>query len=119
MLFSNLGKKNIKRNIIKLLTVHNDWNFIGLEPKDKNGQPTPPTNADFVIRAYGGKCGEIIETKLNALCPKSWHWIKSNIDKNTLIKRFKSLNYNISFNTARQNSIGKGDLVKLYTEKYG
>ena len=111
-------KKENKREKVKLETKHKDWQFIGFGPKDEKGQPTPPKDVDFVIRAYGGKCGEIIDKKLELLRPKSWHWIKSNIDLNILIQRFKNLYYSLSLNTARQNSIGMGELVKLYKEKY-
>ncbi len=111
-------KKDVKRSIIELEIKHKDWDFLNFGEKDINGQPTPPINADFAIRAYGGKCGEIIDFKLEQLRPKSWHWIKSNIDKNILIERFKNLDYSLSINTARQNSIGKGELIKLYNETY-
>jgi hypothetical protein len=111
-------KKEIKRNVVKLSTTHNDWEFLGFGPKDTKGQPTPPKGADFAMRAYGGKCGEIVETGLETLRPKSWHWIKSKINKNTLIERFKALDYTLSLDTARQNSIGRGELVRLYFKKY-
>ena len=111
-------KKQIKRNIIELSTIHNDWDFLPFGPKDTKQQPTPPLGADFAIRAYGGKCGEIIKNKLETLRPKSWHWIKSNINKDTLIERFNTLDYTMSCNTARQNSIGRADLVKLYSDTY-
>ena len=65
-------------------------------PKDKNNQPTPPKNADFAMKAYGSNCGEIKETNMYNLRPKSWHWIKSNINKQLLIERFKSIDYSIS-----------------------
>jgi len=104
-----------KRKIIKLPIIHEDWDFLAFGEKDKNNQPTPPKNADFVLRAYGGKIGEIKEENLEILRPKSWHWIKSNIEKKKLIKNFKNLNYETSINTARQNSIGKAELVHLYT----
>jgi len=110
-------KRNTPRMIIELPITHNDWEFVGYGPKDDKGQPTPP-NADFAIRAYGGKCGEITK-ELGILRPKSWHWITSNIDVDVLIKRFNSLDYTISLDTARQNSIGKGDLVELYSRMYG
>jgi len=69
---------------------------------------------DFVIRAYGGKCGYIQISELQLLRPKSWHWIKSNIDIQLLIDRFNKIDYSNSLNTARQNSIGKAELVGLY-----
>jgi hypothetical protein len=34
------------------------------------------------------------------------------------MERFKSLDYSLSKNTARQNSIGRGELVKLYSEAF-
>jgi len=111
-------KKKFKRSIIELSKKHDDWEFLGFGPNDIKGQPTPPEEADFAIRAYGGKCGEIIDNNLELLRPKSWHWIKSKINKNTLIERFNCLDYALSLNTARQNSIGRGELVRLYSEIY-
>lgn len=110
-------KKESKRETIHLPTSHEDWQFLGFGPKDERGQPTPPEGADFAIRAYGGKCGFIVEEGLETLRPKSWHWIKSKIDKNLLMERFRSLDYTISLDTARQNSIGRGELVRLYQER--
>ena len=109
-------KKSYKRDKVTLEMKHNDWEFLQFGPKDEYGQPTPPTNADFAIRAYGGKCGDIVIENLQLLRPKSWHWIKCNIDKNILIDRFKKLDFSISLNTARQNSIGRGELVALYSD---
>ena len=93
-----------KRKIIKIETYHNDFEFKQTED-----------GADFCLRAYGSNCGEIAQT---AKCPKNWHWIKSNIGKDTLIDRFKSLDYRISLETARQNSLGKSDLVMLYNNRF-
>lgn len=107
-------KKKIKRKIIKLKLQHPHWIFVPFGPKDINGQPTPPDDVDFAIRAYGGRCGEIKTENLDKLRPKSWHWIKSNINKDELINNFNKLDYSNSLNTARQNSIGKGELVQLY-----
>lgn len=109
-------KKETKRQIIDLPTTHADWEFLKLGPNDTNGQPTPPLNADFAMRAYGGKVGEIKTEGLNKLRPKSWHWFKLNIDKNTLIGRFNQLDYSNSLNTARQNSMGRAELVALYLD---
>ena len=78
---------------------HKDFEFLKLGPKDENNQPTPPTNADFALKAYGSNCGEIVENDLSNLRPKSWHWIKSNIDIETLKNRFRSLNYDMSKDT--------------------
>lgn len=102
-------------------TRHVDWEFLAMGPLDAQEQPTPPHGADFALRAYGGKCGDIVEQGLETLRPKSWHWIKvntHNITKNELIARFKQLDYSVSTNTARQNSIGRADLVTLYSSTY-
>jgi hypothetical protein len=109
-------KSDIQRPFIDLPTKHKDWDFLPYGSIDKNGQPTPPDNADFALRAYGGKIGEIKKTDLSKLRPKSWHWIKSNINKEELINRFNQLDYSDSLNTARQNSMGRGELVRLYTD---
>lgn len=107
-------KKALVRDVIKLKTTHNDWEFLSLGPNDEKKQPTPPLGADFVVRAYGGKCGEIRTDNLNTLRPKSWHWIKCNCEKEELILKFSKLDYSNCLNTARQNSLGRGELVKLY-----
>lgn len=112
-------KRFVMRTFVQLPIVHTDWEFIKFGPKDERGQPTPPEGADFAIRAYGGKCGDIVCVDLNKLRPKSWHWIKANINKKMLMHRFKTLDYTVSLNTARQNSIGRADLVKLYSDIYG
>ena len=109
-------KKEIKRALVELPKTHNDWEFLKLGKRDSAGQPTPPLNADFALRAYGGKIGEIKTEGLNELRPKSWHWFKSNIDKKILIERLTKLDYSNSVNTARQNSMGHGELIALYTE---
>jgi len=110
-------KKSMKRQIIDLPTTHSECEFLRFGPNDEKGQPTPPLNADFEMRAYGGKIREIKTTGLNELRPKSWHWFKTNIDKNELINRFCQLDYSNSLNTARQNSMGRGELASLYTDQ--
>lgn len=109
-------KKETKRPFIDLPTTHTDWEFLKLGPNDTNGQPTPPLTADFAMRAYGGNIGEIKTEGLNTLRPKSWHWFKLNIDKKILIDRFNQLDYSNSLNTARQNSMGRAELVALYLD---
>jgi hypothetical protein len=99
-------RKNIKRNIIKTSLIHKYWYFINYKDIEK---------ADFAIRAYGGRCGDIICSDLKKLNPKGWHFIKSNIDIELLIENLKKLNFVNSTNTARQDSIGKRELVELYT----
>jgi hypothetical protein len=109
-------KKENKRDLIELPKTHSDWQFLKLGKRDSTGQPTPPLNADFALRAYGGKIGDIKTEGLNELRPKSWHWFKSIIDKKLLIDRLMQLDYSNSVNTARQNSMGRSELVALYTE---
>lgn len=112
-------KMKTKRIISKCETTHKDFEFIKFGPKDLNNQPTPPLNADFAIRAYGSNVGKIFVGEcLKDLRPKSYHWIKSNIEINLLIGKFNKLNYSNSHNTARQCSIGKSELVELYSHKY-
>lgn len=114
------GKGDAMRAPIVLSTSHPDWEFLKLGPIDERNQPTPPLGADFAIRAYGGKCGEICEEHLERLRPKSWHWIRcTRIEKEELIRRFNELDYRTSLDTARQNSIGKGELVELYQIQFG
>lgn len=114
-------KTDVPRIRINLPITHHDFTFVRFGPLDSEGQPTPPTEpVDFVIRAYGHKCGEIVTENLDQLRPKSWHWIKCSkgIPVGKLIERFKTLNYNVSLDTARQNSIGKADLVQLYHNNF-
>jgi hypothetical protein len=107
-------KRTQVRETIEQPLIHHDWSFLPYGPKDDRDQPTPPQGADFAIRAYGGKCGEIMTEGLDQLRPKSWHFIKANIAPDELMRRFKQLNYSDSLNTARQNSLGKAELVSLY-----
>ena len=107
------------RPIVAMPTVHPDWDFLPFGPLDDNDQPTPPNGADFVIHAYGGQCGRIVSVGLGELRPKSWHWIRANIGLDMLRERFQGLDYSVGNQTARQNSIGRGELVRLYTEAYG
>ena len=90
-----------------------------LGPKDDNNQPTPPEGADFALKAYGGSCGEIIDGDLSHLRPKSWHWLKSTIAIELLKKRFSTLDYSMSKDTVRQDSIGQQEVIYLYKTKYG
>tara|TARA_Y100000992_G_scaffold128641_1_gene84702 strand:- start:255 stop:1064 length:810 start_codon:yes stop_codon:yes gene_type:complete len=111
-------KTNVKREKIIYDKTHKDFTFSKLGSKDGRGQPTPPKNVDFVMKAYGSNCGEIKESELEELRPKSWHWIKANINKDELKKRFESLDYSISKDTVRQDSIGQQEVIYLYKMKY-
>lgn len=97
---------------------HKDFDFLKYGEKDENNQPTPPNNADFVIKAYGSNCGEINSKDLELLRPKSWHWIKSKIDVQILKNRFGQLDYSMSKDTVRQDSIGQQELIYLYKNKF-
>lgn len=95
---------------------HSHFYFVDIVRKEDS--IFPPTNCDFALRAYGGKCGEIV-LDVKDLRPKSWHFIKNSgiISLEELIRNFKSLDYSISLDTARQNSIGRRDLVEIYNLK--
>lgn len=111
-------RKDEKRIPVVYDKVHKDFSFLKLGPKDINNQPTPPNNADFAVKAYGSNCGNIVSTNLDKLRPKSWHWIKANIDIDLLKKRFSELDYSISKDTVRQDSIGQQELIHLYKNKH-
>lgn len=102
---------NKKRLIKKSEVKHNDWVFLNYNKDDL-------LLSDFAIRAYGGNCGEIVEEKFDTLNCKGWHFIKSNINIDKLKLNFAQLDFKNSKNTARQNSLGKAELVDLYTKKY-
>jgi hypothetical protein len=108
-----------ERPKVKGAKSHPDWTFLPYGPLDATGQPTPPAGADFAMRAYGGKCGEIRTTELSMLRPKSWHWIKCapGVSVEMLVDRFKGLDYAASQNSARQNALGRGALVELYMSR--
>jgi len=112
-------KTDKKRKKMIYEKTHKDFSFLKFGPNDENNQPTPPLNADFVMKAYGSNCGKIVTNNLKNLRPKSWHWIKSNINIDTLKERFESLDYSMSQDTVRQDSIGQQEVIFLYKEKYG
>ncbi len=109
-------KRNKLREKVKKILSHEDWEF--LPYLKKGGDLFPPQDADFVILAYGSNPGQV-SVDLFKWRPKSVHFIKSNLDKEKLIKRFESLDYSCADNSARQSSLCKSDLVKLYTERFG
>lgn len=111
-------KRKNKRKIIKYDKTHPDFQFLKLGNKDKNNQPTIPLGADFVMKAYGSNCGKLEFDNLESLSPKSWHWIKSNINIQKLKRRFEKLDYSIAKDTVRQDSIGQQEVIHLYKEKY-
>lgn len=96
-------EKSCRKKII-LPTTHEDFKFVSSDCK----------NIDLALRAYGGKCGEIVTKDFYKLSPRSWHFIQTNINVQTLIANIEKINWKSSENTARQNSIGKAELVNLY-----
>jgi len=108
-------KKDSQRQVVKYAKMHNDFEFVKHGPKDEKKQPTPPTDSDFALKAYGSNCGVIVDTELQLLRPKSWHWIKAKIDVKLLKERFRQLDYSMSKDTVRQDSLGQQELIFLYT----
>ena len=104
------------RRPVALEGSHPDWTFLPLGPRDARGQPTPPEGASFAVRAYGANCGRVQKEGLAALRPKSWHWIRPSerVDADALADRIAALDFSVSRDTARQDSIGRGELVALY-----
>ena len=74
-------------------------------------------SSNETIKAYGGNCGQIVDSNLQSLRPKSWHWIKSNIDIQLLKNRLLQLDYSMSKDTVRQESLGQQELIYLYKSK--
>ena len=110
-------KRGRKRKKIILPKETSHWKFLSLGPKDENNQPTPPSFASFALKAYGSNCGETVSEDLDTLRPKSWHWIQCE-DPALLIKRFKTLDFSLSKDTARQDSLGRAELIWLYEQKF-
>jgi len=102
-------KKTSKRTKVMLETKHEDFVFVS---KD---------NAQFALRAYGSNCGTIEETNLGVLAERSWNWIRSTetIPLEELKDRFRKLDYSISQDSVRQDSLGHSDLIFLYQRAYG
>ncbi len=110
-------KRQSLRSKITMPSSCSDWEFLPLGPVDNKGQPTPPKGASFALRAYGANCGQIYTDNLAQLRPKSYHWIKSIRPQEELIAEFNKLDYSISKDTVRQDSIGRKELVWLYKNK--
>ena len=109
-------RQMLLRDKITYPSSHPDFTFLKLGPLDSQGQPTPPRGADFALKAYGSNCGEIISENLDQLRPKSWHWICSKINPEELKFRFRQLDYSLSKETVRQESLGQRELIYLYMQ---
>jgi len=95
-----------KKVVLKLR--HKDFEFISIPERGK---------ADIAIKAYGGTndCGKIKHDFTN-LNPKAYHFIKASEE---VLDRFKNLSYYpLSSHTARQDSLGRSELIWLYEQKY-
>lgn len=109
-------RMSVSRTKEKKQLLHKDWEFL---PYIKTEDDLlPPKNADFVVLAYGSNSGQI-SLDLTKWRPKSVHFMKSKIDKKKLMDRLLTLDYSCANDSARQSSLCKADLVRLYTEKYG
>ena len=105
-----------KRTVEKKVLSHKDRRFL---PYVKTSNDLkPPADADFVVLAYGSNPGQV-STDLFQWRPKSVHFIKSKIGKRELMKRFAELDFSCADDSARQSSLCKADLVRLYSERYG
>lgn len=107
-------RKEIRREKIVLSMKHKDWEFKSYITKDND---LHPPEADFLMKAYGSNCGEL-KDNLFAWRPKSVHFFKANIPIEELKKRLNSLDYSISKDTARQDSIGRAEVVLLYSQAF-
>jgi hypothetical protein len=106
------------RQKIRQESTHPDFEFLQWGPLDSKKQPTPNMDADFAMRAYGSNCGKLYTENLISLRPKSYHWIKAGIDIDLLKNRFRALDYSISKDTCRQDSIGRKELIHLYKSSF-
>jgi predicted RNA methylase len=100
---SKIGLTRIKRNSL------GDWCHVGeKESFDIRNIPQTPRLHESSTKAPGGR--------------KSWFWIKpTRMSVDELNERFGNLDYSSGNNTTHceRQSISKGSIVKLYTEKYG
>ena len=108
-------RKDIKRTKVELAMTHPDFEVVSYITI--NGKVAAPPDIDFAIRAYGGNVGQI-SLDVEELAPKSWHFIRSPIAED-IIDNFEKLDYYpLAGWTARQDSIGKGELIYLYNKKF-
>lgn len=99
-------KRNYKREVPILKDTTKDFSVLKIKDRMKS---------DFAIRAYGSKCGNISEDIKN-LAPRSWHFIKTNINKDILIDRIRQIDFSFSTDTVRQDSVGMKELIHYYNE---
>jgi len=108
-------RQDSSREKTTLSLTHTDFEVVSYV--SKNGKVFAPDNVDFAVRAYGGNVGTV-SLNIDELAPKSWHFIRSPIAED-IIDNFEQLDYYpLASWTARQDSIGKGDLIYLYNQKF-
>jgi hypothetical protein len=108
-------RRSVPRQKINLPLEHSDFEVLSYKTID--GAVCAPENVDFAVRAYGGNCGQI-SLDIEDLAPKSWHFIRAE-NPEVILERMESLDYYpLAAWTARQDSIGKAELIYLYTEKF-
>lgn len=108
-------RREIKRELVILPLTHSDFEV--LSHITVEGKVAAPANIDFAVRAYGGNIGQI-SFDIEELAPKSWHFIRSPKAED-IIDNFEQLDYYpLASWTARQDSIGKADLIYLYNQKF-
>lgn len=96
------GKINLRKE-----KVENSNDFTFLKRGDKE--------ADFSINGNTGKVKNINDITN----PKAEHYIKANIDKDKLRKRFENMNYDFKSSVNGGNSwIGRQEILKQYKELY-
>lgn len=108
-----------KRNIVEVKLTHKDFEFVKYGEKNKKGIPSCPNPEEYniIMKAFGSSCGKLVEFH-QEIKAKSHHFIKSNISVKTLKERFETIDYSISKETCRQDSIGKSDLIMLYSQLF-
>jgi len=108
-------KREQPREKVILPMTHEDFEVVSYITVD--GKVAPPPNVDFAVRAYGGNIGQV-SLDIEELAPKSWHFIRSPKAED-IIDNFEKLDYYpLASWTARQDSIGKADLIYLYNQKF-
>jgi hypothetical protein len=101
-------KKPVMRTKVALETQHEDFTFVSKQ------------QAEFALRSCGSNCGTLEEINLEGLADRSWNWIKSSgtIPLEELKDRFRKLDFSLSRDSVRQDSLGHSDLIMLYQEAY-
>ena len=97
------------RKIKKFIREHEDFEFL------KTGDMT----ADFCIRNTGSasSIGKICTTRTAIKAPRSFHWIKANINDQLLMERFRETQFSTQLANVRISHLPKYELVSVYKKK--